>query len=292
MAPLDAEARIEFLRRDHWLGYAHAKAALGKLQSLIDAGPRHRSPGLLVVSESNNGKSRIGKRICELNPASEDPQTGRTVLPALFIEMPAAPDESRLYDEILVTLWQPFRSKDPVGGKQHQVVATMRQLGVRLLVIDELQNILGARKDRRRPLLDAIRYLSNQCKVPVAAMGMPEVMVLLASYPSVINRLQAFELPLWGLNDDFRTLVSSFERIIPLRERSRLTSVAMTSLLHDMTGGRIGELRDLLVEATETALRAGEERITMDLLRGLYWSSPDDRRRSAEAVKVRIGSPR
>ncbi len=51
-----------------------------------------------------------------------------------------------------------------------------------------------------------------------------------------------------------------------------------------LSGGTIGEIVRLIREAAETAIRSGAERIDTNLLDGLGWVAPENRRRAAEAV--------
>lgn len=51
LALSDAE-RIDYLRREHWIGYTRAKAILDDLDELLTHPPSHRMPCLLIIGET------------------------------------------------------------------------------------------------------------------------------------------------------------------------------------------------------------------------------------------------
>ena len=56
---LSHEARIERVRRPRWIGYTRAKQLLDELEDLLTHPKTHRMPSLLVVGETNAGKTMI-----------------------------------------------------------------------------------------------------------------------------------------------------------------------------------------------------------------------------------------
>ncbi|WP_454259504.1 TniB family NTP-binding protein [Pseudoxanthomonas mexicana] len=88
--------------------------------------------------------------------------------------------------------------------------------GLQLLMLDELQKILGALdSQQRRAAMDALRYIANQVPVPGAAFSTPRGTGGLASSDEMINRLRPSS-PTWKLDADFQRLLLSFEEHMPL----------------------------------------------------------------------------
>ena len=54
----DAE-RIEFINTARWIGYQSAKDILQRLEDLFSFPKRPRMPNLMIVGESNNGKTTL-----------------------------------------------------------------------------------------------------------------------------------------------------------------------------------------------------------------------------------------
>ncbi|MEK5782692.1 transposase, partial [Acinetobacter baumannii] len=73
-------------------------------------------------------------------------------------------------------------------------------------------------------------------------------------------------LPLWQLDKEFQALVNKFEKVLPLKQPSRLAEPATVKYLHDITEGNVGNLRSLLREAAKKAIISGQEYIDHHLL--------------------------
>jgi hypothetical protein len=78
--------------------------------------------------------------------------------------------------------------------------------------------------------------------------------------------------------------LTSFERILPLREPSHLAELSMATLLRSWTEGTIGELSSLLRKAAIAAIETGEERITENILKRVDWMPPSARRNVNEVA--------
>ena len=67
----------------------------------------------------------------------------------------------------------------------------------------------------------------------------------------------------------FVSLLASFERVLPLLERSNLAGRELAFPLFELSKGSIGQLTRVLRRAAVEAIRSGEERITPEILAGL-----------------------
>lgn len=54
---LSDSERIDFIRSARWIGYNRAKEIFVQLEDLLTFPKRPRMPNLLIVGESNNGKT-------------------------------------------------------------------------------------------------------------------------------------------------------------------------------------------------------------------------------------------
>lgn len=277
---LSAEERIAwFQRQQEWIPYAEAKRALGLVEEAINRPRSPRMKGYLFIAESNNGKSRLARECIARYPIKDDPQAESIVLPALLIELPPNPDEGSIYDKILDQICQPYRPKDPVSIKRRQVINALQKCGLRALLVDELQRTLSANQVKRRQVLEALRNLACEIPVPLVVFSTPRGANALAASDELINRLHPVELPVWPLDVPFRTLLSSFQGLLPLREKSLITGKTLSPLIHYKTEGLLGEVRDLLDMALQHALRSGGEKIDQAVLDAIAWTRPSDRKR-------------
>jgi|SRR6516164_437469 len=282
---LPADDRIQHLRQQpHWIGYTHSKRILEKLEDLFQYPRVDRMPNLLIVGETNNGKTMIASRFQRLHPAADNVNGERHVVPVLLIQAPPSPDESRFYGAILDALGVPYKPRGFVEEKQYKVLHMLRTVQLRVLIIDEIHHILAGHIAKQRHFLNVLKYLGNELKIPLVGVGTMDALRAIQTDPQMVNRFEPVALPRWEMNRDFQMLLASFERILPLREQSLLAEPKMAAKLLALSEGTIGDLFALLVAATVRAIRIGAERIDEDVLAKIDWIAPSARRRAIETL--------
>ena len=81
------------------------------------------------------------------------------------------------------------------------------------------------------------------------------------------DRFAAAELPPWEHGAAFEQLLLSFESILPLRRPSEFRDSKMHQRILSLTEGVLGRIGRLLESAAVEAIRSGEERICLSLLK-------------------------
>ena len=100
-ARLPNAERIHWLRQERWIQYPRAERILERLIDLVDYPPHDRMPCLVIYGATGMGKTRIIQRFLRENRSHFDRKLGKTRLPVVSIQMPPAPSERDLYEEIL-----------------------------------------------------------------------------------------------------------------------------------------------------------------------------------------------
>ncbi len=198
--------------------------------------------------------------------------------------MPPVPDEGRFYEEVLEQVQAPYRSRLPAGHKLAQARLLLRHLKVKMLIIDELHHLLASRLEPQRIVLNTLKFLGNDLQIPLVGVGTADALRAIQTDPQLANRFRPLALPKWTLNDEYRKLLASFERLLPLRQPSRLHAPEVAAELLALSEGTIGDLATVLNLATEAAIRSGRERIDCALLRELDWDPPSLQRRRASEL--------
>ena len=278
---LSKAERIARVRRARWIGYTRAKQVLDKLSDLISHPKTHRMPNLLLVGETNNGKTMIVNRFEGQHPGVENAEGDHTVLPVLVVQAPPVPDEGRLYNAILERLYAPFKSSSRLDRKASQVISLLRLVDLKVLVIDEIHHILAGNTLRQRHFLNVIKYLGNELQIPIVGVGTQDAFNAIQTDPQLANRFEPAVLPRWSMGDEYLRLLTSFERMLPLAKPSNLAADGTALKLLALTDGILGELSALLTRAAVRAIETGTESITPKLIDTIGWVAPGDRRRQA-----------
>lgn len=281
---LPNDERIERIRKPRWIGYPRSKVVLDKLEDLLVYPKMHRMPNLLIVGDTNNGKTMLVERFKKQHPASENPSGEGISVPVLVIQAPPVPDEGRFYNTILEALFAPFKPNDRVDRKQFQSIKLLRYVGLKMLVIDEIHHVLAGNMNKQRAFLNVIKYLGNELQVPIVGVGTKDAFRAIQTDPQLANRFEPAVLPLWKFDDEFLRLLKSFEMLLPLRHASQLYDTGLAATIFSMAEGHIGELSKLLAEAAVFAVQSGSERIDAKLLKEIGWIGPSDRKRQIDRV--------
>ncbi len=275
----DAE-RLRYVRSDRWIGYPRAVAALERLETLLAWPSKQRMPNLLLIGPTNNGKSMIVEKFRRSHPPVSHPD--REEFPVLVVQMPSEPSVGRFYTALLAALGAPLRARYRVAELEQLVLRLLRSAGVRMLVIDELHNVLGGRGDTRREFLNLLRYLGNELRIPLVGVGTRDAYLAIRSDDQLENRFAPLTLPRWEADADARSLLASFAASFPLRRPSPIASAEMATYLLTRSEGTIGELTHLLTDAAVAAIESGEEAINQRTLGLAPYAGPSERRRLFE----------
>ncbi len=271
---LPRDERVAFCRTDRWIGYQRATQILEELDQLLVYPRSLRMPSLLIVGRSGNGKSSILERMLNRHPILMT-EKGEPVAPILFIQMPETPNESEFWSTILWALGVSHREKDPAKIKKRQAKSILQYANVRVLVIDEFNNLTNAGRAAGE-LLGAIKGLSNDLKVSIVAAGTQTAINALNSDPQMKSRFVPSALDRWKLDREYLGFLASYEQLLPLADPSQLASRELAPKLYGMAGDTIGGTVKLLKAASSQAVMDGTERITVKLLDNLNWTRPGD----------------
>ncbi len=273
-----AEARIRRIRTDRWISYARAEAALAALEDLLSFPQRTRMPNLLLVGATNNGKTMIVEKFKRgyprLDPAPDS--DGIANIAVVKMQMPPAPDEKRFFGAIMDSLGLPYAT-----GDAGTTVRLLRAVGARMLIIDELHNILSGSRDRQRRLLNALRWIGNELQIPLVGVGTAEALQAIRSDDQLVNRFEPFPLPLWTDNEAYRRLLATLEAVLPLRRPSGLARSKLAAKILSLSEGVLGEIIAIVTRAAVIAVQAGAESISVKLIDQVGFIPPSERRRVA-----------
>lgn len=268
VAGQDNEARIAYIRRDRFVLHRRAEDVLTDLEMLYRMEDAVRPQGRLIVGRSLMGKSTIFDEFLRNHRASDNPEGDAAVVPVLLVQYPEAASEG-IYPEILAKL----NARLPVNAQpriqRKAAVELLKSIGLRVLLIDELHNVLEGSANAQRKGLNSIKYLMNELRRPVVCAGTVEVFNAIKTDPQLDSRLRRLPLARFKDDADFQELLAGFELLLPLREASGLYDETLSTQIFQVTRGIVGEVVDLLNNAAIYAIENELECITEDVIKAV-----------------------
>jgi hypothetical protein len=235
-------------------------------------------PNMLLVAPSFNGKTSILDRFLSLHPPDLDPEGDVTICHVLMIEAPIKPDVSAFYRNILDALFAPYKPTASAIEKYSLVKHLFRQMGVRMLIVDEIHHLIAGSLNRQREFRNALKSLGNETGVVLVGAGIEDAYNAFNTDPQMASRFTPEELPTWRPNNEFGSLLATLELRSPLKLASNLKAPDMMLAIHTRSEGTLGDMCDLVKELAVDAIRTKVEQITLDRVNSLPWVPPSKRK--------------
>lgn len=157
---------------------------------------------------------------------------------------------------------------------------------MRIILVDEVHNLLQGNSNAQRKGLNSIKYLANELRRPIVAAGTAEALNAINTDPQISSRLRPMILKRFTDDEEFALLLAGFELMLPLRLPSDLAfgDGELSSLIYSLTYGVVGHVSDLLNRASVFAIENGIDRITAEVLHEVEWGVE-----STESLKAKLG---
>lgn len=225
--------------------------------------PRH----LMILGPSGTGKSSVQKEYVRYFPVIEETEFRR--IPVLRVEIKSSPTVRSVAEDILKAMGVPMAYRGTVNEKTDRVISSLQKLKVELLMLDEVQHLLGANKRSfgSNNETEWLKTLLNQIEIPVVLAGLPYGQALLSTNEQLRRRLDGVHhLTPFSVEDedsaaDFAGVVSWFDSEIHGGTPIGLHDGDMLYRLFYATNGLIGYLSKLLIGAMEIRLENGKKAV-------------------------------
>ena len=260
-ADLPNRERIEHIRVDRWIDYPRARQALDKLEELLLFPKRARMPNLLIFGASGMGKTMIIEKFVRAHPPRFDESSGIDHRPVIVVQMVASPHEGRFYHRLLSVIGAPPPTRATLGQLETQALRLLQEIAPRMLIIDEVQNLIAGTYREQRRMLNLLRFLGNELRIPLICLGSHEARDAVRGDAHLNSRFEPYGLPPWRHDADFHGLIGGLLWSLPLRLPSELTDSALKRLV-DVNGGVTSSIFRMVIDLATDAILAGTERIT------------------------------
>jgi hypothetical protein len=209
------------------------------------------------------GKTMLVEKFRRANPPTVSTFAGTEIAPVLSISLCSKPTERRIYAQLLASAGANIRHTATLVEMEVRALALLKELKVRVIVIDEVHNLLAGSPREQRVILQLFRHLSNELKASLVCLGIADAREAIAGDMQLARRLDQLALPRWKADEEFQGLVVAILRSLPLRRPSAL-SVRSLRTLARVTDGITAKVFSMLNELAIEAVRSGKEQITDD----------------------------
>jgi Cdc6-like AAA superfamily ATPase len=261
-----AEDRIRQVHTAHWVGYPRADLFLEHFERLFRHPACTRMPCALLYGDSGIGKTMILEKFARAHRPVYDDKLGQEVRPVLLAQMPSGPDERRLYASLLAEIGAPFHTAERIATLETLTHVLLQRLRVRLVVIDEVHNLLAGSQREQRRALNVLKTLANVLQAVVVAVGTGDALLAIQTDAQVARRFEPLELPRWRESDAFRAFVATLLKVMPLLKLSPITDRDGIRLLLRKTDGITAQVCAIIAQSAEIAIVNGSESIDLGLL--------------------------
>ena len=138
------DERVYFVRSKRWIAYPKAVEILGHLNALLKHPRTTRMPSLAVYGDSGMGKSMLVEKFKDDYARNADDRPNGPKTKLLVVELAGRPNERRLYAQILAVSGAPQNPRATIVELGRTAVRLLGNLGVQVLVLDEIHNVLAA----------------------------------------------------------------------------------------------------------------------------------------------------
>lgn len=166
--------------------------------------------------------------------------------------MPTHATERRFYGHLLTEMGVPFVSRATILDLETQALRSLKRMDVKLLMLDEVHDILAGSAKEQRILLNMLRYISNELKISLVCFGISEAREAISGDVQLARRFEELPLMRWQGNEEFQELIVTILRHLPLKLSSQISARALRHVLQStdgVTAQIFGMFNDLAVEA-------------------------------------------
>ena len=264
------DRRISEIQNDKaWIDYPRSEEVFRMVDNILAVPDRNQAPCLLVYGEGGTGKSSIVRKLQSFKRFSDK---------LVFVDLTVKPDGLKFPELIARALGVPSGlikySRAQPDGLPAELLNIIKLRKIKGIVLDELHDAFLVPRNEQHRNLSLTKGLSNApYGLSVLGFGVTSAHASLKSDNQLYRRFNMIELCDWSDSDDFRSFLLGIEGHIPLRKPSFLDSEEITGFLLERTGGRMDSIIGMIRAAACYAIKSGEEKISINLLRKAY-SSP------------------
>jgi hypothetical protein len=238
---------------DRWVSYPRAERFLSRLDDLLYLPARVRVQNVLIHGTSGAGKSMIIEKFMRNHPGESDRQDA--VRPIVSMQMPPLPTLRSFFSELLRSIDCTVIIGSRISELEHDALQQLKKAKPQLLAIDEIHHLLACIPREQRAALNVVKFLSNEPRVSIIALGTSEALHVMRTDAQIASRFESCALPCWTANEQLRSFVAGFLQQIDIESSDLAHNQAAMDYLLELTSGVTGRIVEVLRLGARCALR-------------------------------------
>jgi hypothetical protein len=269
------------IRRDRWIEYPAASIILAHLQSMFDHPIAFRPPCAMIVGETNTGKTSIAREFQRRHTPTPSVGDTDTKHPVVFVETPPGPFLGEFYGGLLRAVNAPAHQTSSRQRREMHVLDLFPQIGVKMIIIDEIHNILPGNRDQRTIFLNGLKFLTNTLQIPITVVGTRQAESAFQTDQQFGNRFEPFRVPNWKPDMLYGKFIQQYVATSGFEMDISFKSTRVTEAIQAKTKGRTGDTLKLLRLVMYASLRKDMKCLHASTLDEMKFTSVDERRAKA-----------
>jgi GTPase SAR1 family protein len=255
--PVDQRAMI--CLQDVFIDYPIAQSIFDTINYMLKVTNKVQAPCMLVWGDGGRGKTSIVKRLKTLNETQDEK--------LVFMSFRQNPNKYDFRDLLYSSFGMPIKRKYSSYDASKEFALTVQRMNIRGIVIDEIHDALTLTAFQQKVNLSLLKNLSGDpYNLSVFAFGIETASEALRLDPQLERRYLQWPLASWSLDEDFRSFLAAYERLLPLKLPSELWSETLATRLHKLSGGHMDTVAKIIQVSAAEAVLSGAEKITLELI--------------------------
>jgi hypothetical protein len=262
--PQSAERARETARAlwtDRWVSYPRAEQILSRLDELLELPARVRMQNVLIHGISGAGKSMVIEKFSRSHPTTTDSHDARSAI--VVMQMPPLPTVRSFYSELLRSLDCAVIMGSRVSELEHDVLRQLKRAKPRLIAIDEIHHLLACTPREQRAALNVLKFLSNDLRISIVALGTHEALHVMQTDPQIASRFESWSLPPWTASDGLRSFIAGFLGQLKVKGDDIVNNQIAIDYILELTSGITGRIVELVRLSARCAIRQDVNSLTI-----------------------------